>query len=225
MSADINQSKVLFRLAKKSDARALAKIHLLCGDKQVDSFMEKLGKRFLTSYYATVLECKYSVIVVGYRDIDNEIYGFHSGTIDTFKQRKNIQRKYFYLGLSAIFCLIRNPLLITDILKRYQSLGDNSSTAIVREGPRGEYWAWRPGAPKSGAGSIHRVWHHVLFNMGARSVKSEVNVSQPKVRKAVRAMGGKVVSTTVDFNGNERLIVEYDLAEYCRRFPTQSVIS
>jgi len=219
MNDNLDQDRVLYRIAKMSDAAELAKAHLICGENQVGSFMEKLGKQFLTRYYKTVLACKYSIIVVGYSQVSGKIYGFHSGSIDTHQQRKYLRKNRFLLAMSAALCLAKRPRLIPEIYKRYKSLEDDSNTSVVRSGARGEYWAWKPGAPSYGGAQVHKNWHNTMLALGCLKVRSEVNVSQPRVRKAIIAMGGVILNSTHDFNGNERLIVEYDLVKYCKRFP------
>jgi len=45
-----------FRLAKQSDYKTLAEIHLECGKIQPDGFMHQLGIYFLITYYNILLK-------------------------------------------------------------------------------------------------------------------------------------------------------------------------
>ena len=211
---------LLFRLAKPSDARHLAKLHITCGKNQPSSFMPLLGLRFLTAYYKILLSSEYSVVVLAYCDDAKEFLGFHSGSIDAQKMRDALSNAKFQLGWTAITSFFLRSKIIFEIITRHRSHHRNESSFIIKKGPRGEYWAWKPGGlPSYGAAKLHKLWHHIMFTLGCECVRSEVNVEHAKVRKFVTAMGGKVISETTDLNNKTRIIVEYDLARYCRRFP------
>ena len=211
---------LLFRFAKPSDARHLAKLHIICGKNQTGSFMPLLGLRFLTAYYKILLSSEFSVVILAYCSEAKEFLGFHSGSIDASEMRDAFSKAKFQLGWTAITSFWFTPKILYEIIKRHRALHSNVSDFIIKNGPRGEYWAWKPGGlPSYGAGKLHKLWHHIMFALGCEYVRSEVNVEHARVRKAVIAMGGKVISETTDLNNHARIIVEYDLARYCRRFP------
>jgi hypothetical protein len=213
-------NSLIFRFAKHSDACHLAKLHLICGRNQTGSFMPILGLRFLTAYYKILLNAKPSVVVLAYCTKDKEYLGFHSGSIDAKAMRLSFSKAKYYLGWVALTSFWYKPKVLYEVIKRHLALNNKASDFIIKDGPRGEYWAWKPGgAPSYGAAKIHRLWHHIMFNLGCEYVRSEVNVEHSRVRKAVIAMGGKVLSETIDLNGNARIILEYDLEKYCNRFP------
>ncbi len=212
--------EVSYRLAKEADARHLAELHVICGKKQAGSFMPMLGVRFLTAYYKVLLATESSVVLLAYRAATNEFLGFHSGSIDAKSTQEAISRAKYYLGLAAVTSLLFKPKALLDVIKRHRALNDESSDFIIRNGPRGEYWAWKPGAlPVHGAIEIHKLWHHIMRTLGCEYVRSEVNIDHARVRKVVFAMGGKVISETSDLNNQPRIILEYKLSEYCSRFP------
>lgn len=213
---------VCFRIAKVSDAKKLASIHVECGNNQTDSFMPKLGTRFMTAYYKVMLSSKASVVVMAYRKSDNECLGFHSGTSEAADSQKYLASKKYYLAFAALTSLATKPSLLREIFKRYRVIKENKDNLIINVGPRGEYWAWKPGAsPIGGAVEVHKRWHHLMYALGCDAVRSEVNQSNSKVRKAAQAMGGKMIRETRDLNGMVRLFVEINLSEYCARFPLQ----
>jgi len=212
--------EVSYRFAKEADARHLAELHVICGKKQTGSFMPMLGTRFLTAYYKVLLAAESSVVLLAYRSATNEFLGFHSGAIDAKSAQAAISSAKYYLGFIALTSLLFKPKTLLDVIKRHRALNNKSSDFIIRNGPRGEYWAWKPDAlPVHGAIEIHKLWHHIMRTLGCEYVRSEVNVDHARVRKVVLAMGGKVISETIDLNNQARIIVEYNLAEYCSKFP------
>jgi hypothetical protein len=215
--------KVIYRLAKEADARHLAELHVICGKKQTGSFMPMLGISFLTAYYKVLLAAESSVVLLAYRSSTSEYLGFHSGSIDAKSTQEALLRAKYYLGLVAVKALILKPKTLLEVIKRHRALNNGSSDFIIRSGPRGEYWAWRPGAvPVHGAIEIHKLWHHLMKILGCEYVRSEVNIAHSRVRKIVLAMGGKIISETLDLNNQSRIIIEYDLANYCSRFPLEN---
>ena len=44
------------RIAKQSDSKILANIHMECGKAQINGFMHKLGELFLRTYYYVLLK-------------------------------------------------------------------------------------------------------------------------------------------------------------------------
>jgi hypothetical protein len=209
-----------YRLAKEADARHLAELHVICGKNQTGSFMPMLGVRFLTAYYKVLLAAESSVVLLAYRSDTNECLGFHSGSLDAKSTQGAISRAKYYLGFIAITSLLFKARILFEVIKRHRALNKESSDFIVKSGPRGEYWAWKPGAlPVHGAIEIHKLWHHLMRTLGCDYVRSEVNIDHARVRKVVLAMGGKVVSETFDLNNKPRIIVEYTLSKYCSRFP------
>lgn len=214
------QQQVSYRLAKEADARHLAELHVICGKNQTGSFMPMLGVRFLTAYYKVLISTESSVVLLAYIKETQEFLGFHSGSIDAKSTQEAISRAKYYLGFVGITSLLFRPKTLLGVIKRYRALNEESSDFIIRSGPRGEYWAWKPGAlPLHGAIEVHKLWHHVMRALGCQYVRSEVNLDHARVCKVVFAMGAKLISKTNDLKNQKRIIVEYNLAEYCSRFP------
>lgn len=219
--SEINTDKeLIFRFAKFSDAAYLAKLHITCGKNQNGSFMPMLGLKFLTNYYKVLLSSESSVVILAFSTKSKEYLGFHSGSLDASEIRHSINKAKFKLGWTALVSLIFRPTILYQVIKRYLALQNYASDFIIKEGPRGEYWAWKPGAlPSYGAVKLHRIWHHIMFILGCKHVRSEVNINHSRVHKAVLAMGGKILSETTDLSNQARIIVEYDLEKFCKRFP------
>lgn len=198
------------RLGKCEDASAIAKIHMKCGKKQPDSFMHQLGFLFLKIYYQISIEEKHSVILVSERE-DGVIVGFHSGTLLAEEHYRALKDHKILLGCACIPLIFTSPHLIKGIYKRYKSSQDSSSKLTVKNGPRGEYWAWLSGEPIEESLRLHQTWHGIMKNLGARYVYSEINLTHKRVYKAATSLGAEIVDQVLDSNGNKRAIVRYDL--------------
>ena len=96
------EKSLIFRFAKPSDAKHLAGLHIICGQKQTGSFMPLLGLRFLTSYYKVLLSSEYSVVILAQCKEDEEYLGFHSGSIDARKMRNVFSKAKLRLGWIAL---------------------------------------------------------------------------------------------------------------------------
>lgn len=214
------EDNIFYTIARLSDALDLARVHKICGQHQKGSFMPLLGLRFLRAYYKVMLQSEGYVVLIARRKKTGECLGFHSGSLDAEVTLASLKNAKYYLGLVAFTSLIFKPILLCSVIKRYFALQNPSCEFIIKNGPRGEYWAWLPNAkPLHGAIEIHKLWHHLMRLLGCRFVKSEVNVEHERVRKTVIAMGGVVIAETVDLNNKARLLVSYDLEKYCQRFP------
>ena len=106
-----------FRLAKASDSAVLADIHYECGLIQADSFMYKLGRRFLTVYYRLFLNEKQSVILIA-EDARGVGMGFSSGTLDASEHLRSLRRHRVALAFAMLPALVVRPRLISQVLRR-----------------------------------------------------------------------------------------------------------
>jgi len=207
------ENRIFIRIAKKSDHKVLADIHMECGKAQIDAFMHKLGKNFLQTYYRILLEEKNSIVLIA---LDHNGYGvgFHSGTMKAEEHLQNMKRHKFVFGLSLLPVFIKNPKIIKEVLLRngYLSSKSNSSSFGVNRGPRGEYWAWRPSAkdPENSL-RLHKIWYNIIKEFGILSVKSEVDLSNKRVVKSIKLMGGIFLDEVTLPDGRKRAIVEYKL--------------
>lgn len=204
---------MIIRIAKKSDYKILADIHMECGKAQIDGFMHKLGIFFLQTYYKVLLEEKNSIVLIA---LDHNGYGvgFHSGTMKAEEHFENMRKHKFAFGFSLIPAFIRNPHIIKEVLLRngYLSSKNSSSSFGVNSGPRGEYWAWRPTMkdPENSL-KLHKIWYNIMKEFGIISVKSEVDLSNKRVVKSIRLMGGIFLDEVTLPDGRKRAIIEYKL--------------
>ena len=137
---------IKYRLAKISDSKSLAKIHLICAKDQKGGFFHNLGFYFTLNYYKILLSNKNSVILIAEDQYQN-LLGFHSGTLKMEEQLNDLKKKKIILIFSLFPILLKKPILIYDILKRYLSISDtdlNVNDFGVKTGARLEYWCWLP---------------------------------------------------------------------------------
>jgi hypothetical protein len=199
-----------FRLAKQSDCKTLAKIHLECAKNQIDGFMHRLGVTFLTQYYRVFIAEKNSLIILA--EENGKVFGFHSGTMSAEEHQAAISGNKLKLGLSIIISVIRDLSLLPEVMKRFRSLKSSEDDFRVKNGPRGEYWAWLPSSKNAAdALKLHKIWHNILRELGATYVRSEVDLNNNRIVKSIELMGGIFINEIILEDGRRRAIVEYKL--------------
>jgi hypothetical protein len=204
-----------FRFAKKCDSWALAMIHIETGINQRGGFMHKLGFNFLKKYYEITISNKSSIIILA-EDENGEILGFHSGSLDAMEHYSSLRKNRYRFLLPILFSLISNPKLISEIYIRYKYTGNDSKFKFgIKSGVRGEYWGWSPSRPNAVESiNLHRIWHSIIRQLGATSVRSEVDIINDRVYKSIKIMGGVFLEEITLNDGRRRAIVEYDLSKY-----------
>jgi hypothetical protein len=173
--------------------------------------MHQLGEIFFRQYYRVILGERWTVVVCAI-DAQGKLVGFHSGTLRAEEYSRALRSRMFSLGLAALPAIFRRPSLFSHCLMRFRSLfGSRSSLEfVVREGPRGEYWAWLPGAPEAlRALELHVKWHDVMSALGAQNIRAEVDCENPQILKAAIKWGAQVVRTFKTADGRERWEIEY----------------
>lgn len=196
------------RLAKPSDAEAIAAIYDASNVGNPQSFMTKLGRSFLARYYRIVLSARGSVAVCAISET-GAIMGFASGTLDAFEQIAELRRHRVSLAWSALPRLVRSPQLFKAMRAR-STATDNAF--IVSEGARWEYWAWDPQfRSTNGAMGLHRAWISVVRSMGVTRVSLEINDSDEKLAFLHGSQGAKLVRKYSTPEGLERRILQYNL--------------
>lgn len=199
-----------FRIAKYSDSKALAMIHLECAKNQIDGFMHRLGLPFLIQYYKIFINEKHSLIILA--EENGKVIGFHSGTLLAEEHQTVLSKNKVKLGLSVIYSLLTDYKLFGEVFKRYRSLKTADDDFRVKSGPRGEYWAWLPSSKDAAnALKLHKLWHMILKEMGANAVRSEVDLSNKRVVRSIELMGGVFLKEITLPDGRKRAIVEYKL--------------
>lgn len=207
----MHQTRVKFRLAKKSDASDLASIHIECGFQQVGGFMHKLGRLFLAKYYDLFLREPGSVILLAVGS-DDKALGFSSGTVDASEHFSSLRRNRVILVLTMIPALIKSPPLLREVLLRRRAIEGMCQFGST-SGPRGEYWAWRPTVKDPAAALVLRKrWCDLMRALGCRKFQFELDVGNSDVNKYIDLFGSRVVQQIVLPDGRRRMIMEEDLS-------------
>lgn len=202
-----------FRLAKKSDSKALALLHVECSQYQEGGFMHNFGIFFLIRYYKITTTNRHSIILVA-EDNNGKILGFHSGTLSTEEHLSQLKKNKFILALSIIpqFCL--NPSIIREVIKRYFSISKSSSLNDfgVKDGVRGEYWCWSTNNSNPiGAISLYEKWFNLVKELGVEKVFIEVDTINKRILGFHKSKGAEIIRQIDLFDGRKRLIMMYKL--------------
>ena len=209
------KTMVKYRLAKLSDAKSLAIVHKVCAESQKDGFFHKLGILFIYRYYKIVISNKNSIILLA--ENKNGLLGFHSGTLKAEEHLSGLKNNRISLFFSVIPELFINPKLFFEVYKRYRYVS-KKNTAIkfgITNGPRGEYWGWDPENPNPlDSLKLHKKWHLIMKALGVNFIKSEVDVTNKRVLKSIKLMGGEIISEVILPDGRNRAIVQYDLKNW-----------
>jgi hypothetical protein len=204
---------VRFRLAKCSDAKALARLHYVCSVIQPDGFMYKLGERFLAQYYRILLHNPMSLIVCAEAGTAG-IIGMVSASVEASEELKALQEGRLRLLLSALPALIRQPKLIRCVRDRANSLSSNQvgKDFVVGSGARLAFWAWSPAHPSKGQTTkLLQTAMKLLRSLGVKTVRLEVDRVNRKVEVMHRLMGGKVIDEFITGDGRQRIVMEHRL--------------
>jgi hypothetical protein len=140
------------------------------------------------------------------------IQGFCSGTLSAEEHLKALKKHKFQLALSLIPVLLKSPILFKHIFDRLKFIKSSEKSVRfgVSQGSRCEYWAWRP-ENKNLTMSIHlfSVWRNVVFELGYKSIKGEVDTLNKYILKIHKILGAKVIAELKLPDGRNRVIIEY----------------
>ena len=175
-------SEIRYRLAKPSDAKAIADVHWHVRDRYTQGIFLSLGKGFLKSYYKVVLNDPWEVVVCAVNE-SGRIVGFASTSLDAKKRYANIKQHKITLGIAAIKVILCHPSLFKDLWQRYKSLlGKNNGGQFVHtEGVRGGYWCWLKSDDSLKSFEMSQVKNNILRELGVNELFFEVD----KFNKAV----------------------------------------
>ena len=113
-------ANIRFRLAKPSDAKQIAYVHLHIRDKYDQGFFAQVNYSFLKQYYKVMLNDPNEVIVCA-EDENGLIVGFSSGSLDASKQMKSMRDNKFSFLWPLFTSAISNPKLIKAAIDRFKS--------------------------------------------------------------------------------------------------------
>ena len=202
---------VRFRLAKPSDARALANVHYSTRDKNDMGIFAQMRKGFLTTYYKIILNEPNEVVLCAEKN--GKIVGINSFTLDAEKQQKCLRRNMFRLGFSALGTIICKPRIIVQLFRRFISLKKNSDNKfILSSGTRGEFWGWDP-SESNPEMSIELNETAMLFArlLKCNTLPFEVDIDNRSIYKFHKINGATEKEKIVLSDGRERVLMEYDL--------------
>lgn len=206
---------VRFRFAKFCDSSSIARLHVSCSLQQDGGFMHKLGEKFLKRYYEVTISNKSSIVLIAV-DENDEILGFHSGTLDASEHFASLRKNKFRFVLPIFIAICRKPKLAKEIYTRYRFTSEESKLNFgIKYGARGEYWGWNPLKPNAVESlNLHRNWHMVVKQMGVQKVRSEVDIINQRIYKSIKIMGGIFLEEITLEDGRRRGLVEYDLTKF-----------
>lgn len=203
---------IRYRLAKLSDIKSIAQLHWESSKRQPESFMFKLGYRFLVRYYECVMRERYSLVLCA-EDQNGSVLGFVSGSIDASERSHSLRANKVSLLLAAVPQIILKPKLIKEIFSRYYSASSDVGVGyVVQFGPHEDFWAWS-GSHDSGNASIilHLNWLKTMKLFGVDKVKGEVDDENKLILRIHRMLGAEIIKQYETPDGRKRRIFEYDL--------------
>lgn len=176
-------SEIRYRIAKKSDAREIAKLHWQVRGRYHQGIFLSLGETFLRAYYRVTLDDPWELVVCAVNE-SGKIVGFTSVSMDALSRFRNIRKHKFSLGLAALKSLIQSPSLFKGLWQRYRSLSDKVSTEnqfVHTEGARGGYWCWSKEDDSMKSVELLKKKDEILKQLGIKEIYFEVD----KFNKAV----------------------------------------
>lgn len=212
-------TNIKFRLAKPSDAKAIAYVHLHIRDKYDQGFFAQVNFTFLVQYYKVMLNDPYEVIVCA-ENPDGKIVGFSSGSLDAQKQMHNMQKNKLSFIFPLISSALLNPKIIQKAFDRFKSTsGRSSNKYISADGSRLEYWGWLPNEAESEESVVMQdVLIKIMNKLGAKKLYFEVDDINKKVLKFHKLNSAKEISKFTLPDGRIRRELYYDLSEYPYNF-------
>lgn len=201
---------IQYRIANVSDVFSIAKMHSKAAKLQKKgAFMHKLGRPFLVCYYFVLLTSKKSFVLIAEKR-NNEILGFHSGTIDMAYHRARLKKFTILFILVIIPVVILSPTLIHESYIRYRSISNDNSkyNYSVKTGARGDYWCWLSESDFS----RHSVfvmfkWLSILKVLGIDEVVVEAD--EPRIVALHIRHGAKLINENYLEDGRKRFVMLY----------------
>lgn len=101
-------ANIRFRLAKPSDAKQIANVHLHIRDKYDREGFAQVNYSFLKQYYKVMLDDANEIIICA-DDESGKILGFGSGSLDATKQMESMRDHKFSFFLPLITSAFSSP--------------------------------------------------------------------------------------------------------------------
>lgn len=205
---------MIYRLAKPCDFKEIANIHLAIRDSNSLGIFSQLGKSFLRQYYKIILNDQNEIIICAKNEY-GKILGFCSSTMDAKHQLSTIRKHKLSLGFAALRSIIFRPLLLKELISRYNSIrGNKGKNFIFTEGAREEYWAWSP-IYKDSISSIemHETLLKILRDLGVLHLNFEVDMINRKIFLFHMWNNAELIKIIVLPDGRERAFMRYHLLD------------
>lgn len=208
-------SNIRFRLAKPSDAKQIAYVHLHIRDKYDKGFFAQVNYSFLKQYYKVMLNDPNEVVVCA-EDETGKIVGFSSGSLDAEKQFEAMRRHKFLFVLPLMTSAISNPMIIKSALDRFKSTkGKSENMYVVSKGARAEYWGWLTGRNDTDQSVVMQdIWLYFMKMLGARQIFFEVDKVNKRVYKYHKINGAEELNNFMMPDGRERVEFVYNMDIY-----------
>lgn len=203
---------IVFRIAKPSDAKDIARIHYSVRHKHPLGIFSQMGLSFLTKYYSIILNDPYEIVLCAENE-RGELVGFNSGTLDAKSQMESLRKNKLSLAISALGSIVRKPSLITALIQRYKATTENEKYQFVyTEGARGDFWAWKPSDKNSlDAVALSIKANAVFAALGVKEKYIEVDVDNKEVLAFHRAQKAIVEQTIELPDGRKRVLMKKTL--------------
>ena len=207
--------KIRFRLAKPSDAKQIANVHLHIRDKYDKGFFAQVNYAFLVQYYKVVLNDPCEVVVCAENE-EGRVVGFSSGSLDAERKMKNLRKHKLSFVLPLLTSAICNPNLIKNAIDRLKSTkGESDNQYISSKGARLEFWAWLPEVKCSDESVVMQdMLLKTMETLGTEKVYFEVDDTNKNVMRFHKFNGACVTHQFRLPDGRTRFEMYYDLTEY-----------
>lgn len=208
-------SDIIFRIAKPSDAKQIAKVHYAIRYRYDVGIFAQMRLGFLQTYYKILLDDPYEIIVCAENTEKKQLIGFNSYTLDANEQMQRFRRNKIKLAMASIPSVICNPRLIRSLIKRYQSTNAESSFHYVNNcGVRGEFWGWdkRYDDPV-GAMELNMCASAIIKDLGYKEIFFEVDMANKNIYKYHLKRGSVVIDTVTLPDGRVRVLMKKELCK------------
>lgn len=208
-------SNIKFRIAKPSDAKHIAYVHLHIRDKYDKGFFAQVNYSFLKRYYQIMLNDPNEVVVCA-EDETGKIVGFSSGSLNAEKQFKTMRDHKFSFVWPLITSTFTNPKIIKSALDRFKSTkGESENKYVVCKGARAEYWGWLTGRNDTEQSVVmQEIWLYFMKLLGAQQIFFEVDKVNKRIYKYHIINGAEELSSFMMPDGRERVEFVYNMNSY-----------
>ncbi len=207
--------KIQFRIAKPSDARAIANVQYHIRNKNDNGFFAHVNFSFLKKYFEIVLNDPYEVIVCA-EDTERKVVGFCSASLNVERQFEHLRKNKICFILPLLSSVLMNPNLLKAAFDRYKATkGKSNNSYVTSKGLRAEYWGWLPDNHESEYSVVMQdIMFYIMKMFGAEKLYFEVDKQNKTIFKFHKINGAVEVKSFVLPDGRERVEFYYDMNKY-----------